>query len=78
MCKSPVIGTKEKPASLEHKEVKEIGLQSRDHTIQWCVVFTEALRLHNRNSGKPLKGFKQRGNVTSYFLGISYHPGGQL
>lgn len=57
--------TKEKPVSVERKEEKEMGLQSRDHTIQGCVVFTEALGLHSRNSGKPLKDFKQKGNMTS-------------
>jgi len=65
LCKGPVMGTKEKPVSSEHKEEKEMGLQSRDHTIQGCVVFTEALNLHSTNSGKPLKDFKQKGNMTS-------------
>lgn len=33
MRKGPVTGTKEKPVSVERKEEKEMGLQSRDHTI---------------------------------------------
>lgn len=65
MCKGPVMGSEEKPVSLAHKEEKEMGLQSRVHTVQGYVVFTEALSLHRRNSGKPLKDFKQKGNLTS-------------
>lgn len=60
-------GQKGKPPGPDHKEEKQMGLECRAHTLQGFVGFIEDFSFQSGNNGKPLKDFKQEGNMIICF-----------